>query len=65
MLLKVVKPNLKGDDNTGNWFLPLQLYVLSKLSCLPVSEITQTEIRNTLTLYLVYKSGLKFARYSL
>ncbi|EJF94354.1 hypothetical protein ME9_01275 [Bartonella taylorii 8TBB] len=42
------KAELKGDGKAGNWFLPLQLYVLPKLGCIPISEITQTEIRNTL-----------------
>ncbi len=42
------KAELKGDGKAGNWFLPLQLYVLSKLGCMPISEITQTEIRNVL-----------------
>ncbi|EJF82571.1 hypothetical protein MCW_01638 [Cardidatus Bartonella washoeensis 085-0475] len=42
------KAELKGDGKAGNWFLPLQLYVLPKLGCLPVSEITQTDIRNVL-----------------
>ncbi|CAK02374.1 phage integrase [Bartonella tribocorum] len=42
------KAELKEDGKAGNWFSPLKLHVLSKLGCLPVSEITQTEIRNTL-----------------
>ncbi|WP_254493885.1 site-specific integrase [Bartonella sp. B1099] len=42
------KAELKGDGKAGNWFLPLQLYVLPKLGCIPISEITQTEIRNVL-----------------
>ncbi|WP_375664858.1 tyrosine-type recombinase/integrase [Bartonella sp. CL162QHHD] len=43
------KAELKDDGKTGDWFLPLRLYILPKLGCLPVSEITQTEIRNVLT----------------
>ncbi|EJF87634.1 hypothetical protein ME1_01003 [Bartonella vinsonii subsp. arupensis OK-94-513] len=43
------KAELKNDGKAGNWFLPLQLYILPKLGCLPVSEITQTDIRNVLT----------------
>ncbi|WP_375657657.1 tyrosine-type recombinase/integrase, partial [Bartonella sp. CL32QHWL-1] len=43
------KAELKDDGKAGNWFAPLRLYILPKLGCLPVSEITQTEIRNTLT----------------
>ncbi len=42
------KAELKGDGKDGHWFAPLRLYILPKLGCLPVSEITQTEIRNTL-----------------
>ncbi len=42
------KTELKGDGKNGKWFTPLRLYILPKLGCLPVSEITQTEIRNTL-----------------
>ncbi|QEE12280.1 integrase arm-type DNA-binding domain-containing protein [Bartonella krasnovii] len=42
------KAELKGDGKNGKWFTPLRLYILPKLGCLPVSEITQTEIRNTL-----------------
>ncbi|CAK01485.1 tyrosine-type recombinase/integrase [Bartonella tribocorum] len=42
------KAELKGDGKDGHWFLPLRLHILPKLGCLPVSEITQTEIRNTL-----------------
>ncbi|WP_375662613.1 tyrosine-type recombinase/integrase [Bartonella sp. OC16QHHD] len=42
------KAELKGDGKDGRWFSPLRLYILPKLGCLPVSEITQTEIRNVL-----------------
>ncbi len=42
------KAELKGDGKNGNWFSPLRLYILPKLGCLPVSEITPTEIRNVL-----------------
>ncbi|UNE54958.1 tyrosine-type recombinase/integrase [Bartonella machadoae] len=42
------KAELKGDGEAGSWFLPLKLYILPKLGCMPVSEITQTDIRNTL-----------------
>ncbi len=43
------KAELKDNGKAGDWFLPLRLYILPKLGCLPVSEITQTEIRNILT----------------
>ncbi|WP_375679442.1 tyrosine-type recombinase/integrase, partial [Bartonella sp. AP7XZML] len=42
------KAELKGDGKDGIWFAPLKLHILPKLGCLPISEITQTEIRNTL-----------------
>ncbi|WP_404977421.1 MULTISPECIES: phage integrase central domain-containing protein, partial [unclassified Bartonella] len=42
------KAELKGDGKNGNWFSPLRLYILPKLGSLSISEITQTEIRNTL-----------------
>uniref|UniRef100_UPI000585A35A tyrosine-type recombinase/integrase n=1 Tax=Bartonella queenslandensis TaxID=481138 RepID=UPI000585A35A len=42
------KAELKGDGKSGDWFSSLQLHVLPKLGCLPISEITQTDIRNTL-----------------
>ncbi len=42
------KAELKGDGKDGIWFAPLKLHILPKLGCLPVSEITQTEIRNTI-----------------
>ncbi|VEJ45262.1 tyrosine-type recombinase/integrase [Bartonella vinsonii] len=42
------KAELKGDGKNGDWFLPLRLYILPKLGCLPVSEITQTDIRKVL-----------------
>ncbi|WP_273755680.1 site-specific integrase [Bartonella sp. MM73XJBT.G] len=43
------KAELKNDGKDGRWFSPLKLHILPKLGCLPVSEITQTEIRNTLS----------------
>ncbi|WP_019223351.1 tyrosine-type recombinase/integrase [Bartonella rattaustraliani] len=51
------KAELKGDGKNGNWFLPLKLHVLPKLGCLPISEITQTEIRNTLAPIWHTKAG--------
>ncbi|WP_019224119.1 tyrosine-type recombinase/integrase [Bartonella rattaustraliani] len=51
------KAELKGDGKNGNWFLPLKLHVLPKLGCLPVSEITQTEIRNVLAPIWHTKAG--------
>lgn len=39
---------LKGDGKAGRWFTPLELHVLPKLGRVPVSEITQIDIRDTL-----------------
>lgn len=42
------KAELKGDGRAGRWFSPLELHILPKLGSVPVAEIDQTEIRNTL-----------------
>ncbi|MET3560868.1 integrase [Bartonella japonica] len=54
------KAELKGDGKDGKWFAPLRLYILPKLGCLPVSEITQTEIRNTLAPIWHSKAGTAY-----
>ncbi|MBB5074509.1 hypothetical protein HNQ69_001661 [Bartonella callosciuri] len=51
------KAELKNDGKDGNWFLPLCLHILPKLGFLPVSEITHTEIRNTLAPIWHTKTG--------
>ncbi len=51
------KAELKNDGEACDWFSPLHLYILPKLGCLPVSEITQTEIRNTLASIWHAKAG--------
>ncbi|MBB4077309.1 integrase, partial [Bartonella fuyuanensis] len=51
------KAELKNDGKNGSWFLPLRLHILPKLGCLPVSEITQTEIRNVLAPIWHTKAG--------
>ncbi len=51
------KAELKGDGQNGKWFSPLRLHILPKLGCLPVSKITQTEIRNTLAPIWHTKAG--------
>ncbi|WP_144755575.1 tyrosine-type recombinase/integrase [Bartonella saheliensis] len=51
------KAELKGEGKDGIWFLPLRLHILPKLGCLPVSEITQTEIRDTLAPIWHTKAG--------
>ncbi|MBI1495225.1 tyrosine-type recombinase/integrase [Halocynthiibacter styelae] len=42
------KAELKGDGKAGRWFTPLELHVLPKLGRVPVAEIDQIDIRNTL-----------------
>jgi hypothetical protein len=42
------KAELKGDGKAGRWFSPLELHVLPKLGGVPVTDITQTDIRDTL-----------------
>ncbi|WP_375681247.1 tyrosine-type recombinase/integrase [Bartonella sp. AP60NXGY] len=51
------KAELKRDGKACDWFLPLRLHILPKLGCLPVSEITQTEIRDTLAPIWHTKAG--------
>ncbi len=51
------KAELKNDGEACNWFLHLRLHILPKLGCLPVSEITQTEIRDTLAPIWHTKAG--------
>lgn len=42
------KAELKGDGTAGRWFTPLQLHILPKLGKVPVSDIDQRDIRDTL-----------------
>lgn len=42
------KAELKGDGKAGRWFSPLELHVLPRLGKMPVSEIDQKDIRDTL-----------------
>lgn len=42
------KADLKGDGEAGRWFSPLKLYVLPKLGKVPLAEIDQIDIRDTL-----------------
>ncbi len=42
------KAQLKGDGEAGRWFSPIRLYILPKLGRMPVAEIDQTDIRDTL-----------------
>jgi len=42
------KAELKGDGQAGRWFSPLELHILAKLGGVPVTDLTQTDIRDTL-----------------
>lgn len=42
------KASLKRDGKAGRWFSPLELHVLPKLGKVPVAEIDQIDIRDTL-----------------
>ncbi len=42
------KAELKGDGKAGRWFSPLELHILPKLGKVPISEIDQRDIRDTL-----------------
>ncbi len=42
------KADLKDDGKAGRWFTPLELHVLPKLGGVPVSQIDQQDIRDTL-----------------
>ncbi|WP_299661537.1 site-specific integrase [uncultured Ruegeria sp.] len=42
------KAELKGDGKAGRWYSPLELHVLPKLGKVPVVELDQKDIRDTL-----------------
>ena len=42
------KPELKADGKAGRWFSPLELHVLPELGRLPIEQIDQTDIADTL-----------------
>ncbi|SDD11621.1 tyrosine-type recombinase/integrase [Ruegeria marina] len=42
------KAELKGDGTAGRWFSPLELHVLPKLGKVPVADLDQQDIRDTL-----------------
>ncbi|WP_363322246.1 integrase arm-type DNA-binding domain-containing protein [uncultured Aliiroseovarius sp.] len=42
------KAELKGDGKAGRWFSPLQLHVLPKIGRVPIEELDQQDIKNTL-----------------
>jgi integrase len=41
------KAELKGDGKAGRWFTPLEVHVLPKLGKVPVADIDQIDIRDT------------------
>jgi integrase len=43
------KAELKGDGIAGSWFSPLELHILPKLGKVPVANIDQQDIRDTLS----------------
>jgi integrase len=43
------KAELKGDGIAGSWFSPLELHILPKLGKVPVADIDQKDIRDTLS----------------
>jgi integrase len=43
------KAELKGDGIAGSWFSPLELHILPKLGKVPVADIDQQDIRDTLS----------------
>lgn len=42
------KAQLKEDGKAGRWFTPLELHVLPKLGQIPIEELDQRDIKNTL-----------------
>jgi integrase len=42
------KAELKGDGKAGRWYSPLELHILPKLGRVPVADIDQKDIRDTL-----------------
>ncbi|MHA7826912.1 MAG: tyrosine-type recombinase/integrase [Roseovarius sp.] len=42
------KAELKGDGKAGRWFTPLELHVLPKIGQVPVEDLDQRDIKNTL-----------------
>ena len=42
------KAELKRDGLAGRWFSPLELHALPRLGGVPVTDLTQTDIRDTL-----------------
>lgn len=45
---EAIKANLKGQGKAGRWMTPLELHVLPKLGVIPVADLDQVDIRDTL-----------------
>ncbi|MAE89536.1 MAG: integrase [Pelagibaca sp.] len=43
------KSELKGDGVAGRWFSPIEIHVLPKIGSIPVTEITQIDLRDCLS----------------
>ena len=54
------KAELKGDGKAGRWFSPLELHVLPKLGKLPIEQIDQKDIVDTLG--IIWHSKAETAR---
>ncbi len=42
------KAELKGDGAAGRWFSPLEIHILPKLGKMPIAEVDQISVRDTL-----------------
>ncbi len=42
------KAELKGDGTAGRWFSPLEIHILPKLGKMPIAEVDQISVRDTL-----------------
>jgi hypothetical protein len=42
------KAELKNDGKAGRWFSPLELHILPKIGQVPIEELDQQDIKNTL-----------------
>ena len=42
------KADLKGDGSAGRWFSPLELHVMPKIGDVPIDEVSQNDLRDTL-----------------
>ena len=42
------KASLKGDGKAGRWFSPIELHILPRIGAVPIEDIDQRDIRDTL-----------------